>query len=655
MKKKRAIITIKKKLLVVFLLLAVVPVITIGAISYFNGTKAVETQIDYAAKESIKFLDQYITDTVEPKVKDADYFAETISKENIQINEGSELRKRLEEYAAIHPENASIFLGTKEGVMVQYPKKELPKGYDPRERDWYKNAENTSDTVISAAYLSASGDHVVTISKKLKDGSGVIGINLTVDTINKATRGISIGKDGYAALLGKEMNYISHPTIEPGTIAKEDFLKKLYTDDEGEFSYRYKEQDKKMTYLTNELTGWKVLGTMYKNEVVQASSNLIKILIVIEILTIIIGVMVAIYVTRSITRPLNALKGSANIISQGNLTKTIEIQSGDEIGELGDAFQTMKKNLRQLIIEADDNTEQVAAAAEQLSAAAEQTITAAERVGASIQEIAHDAENQTIAIDHTAQAMEEIANGVERISFNTENVNKEASDTAVHAEEGEAYVKRNVEHMETIYTHVNESDQIIQELNDHSGKITQIIAVISQIAEQTNLLALNAAIEAARAGEQGKGFAVVADEVRKLAEQSQTSAKQITDLVQEIQRKTEHSAEKMSKAAESVGTGIQLSNDTIVKFNEILAGVKSIAPQIAEISMIAKTVSGEVSAVSSTTKELAEIAKKNAAASDAVAASTQEQIASLEEVNASAKALSDGSEKLQGIIGRFTV
>ena len=655
MKKKRAIITIKKKLLVVFLLLAVVPVITIGAISYFNGTKAVETQIDYAAKESIKFLDQYITDTVEPKVKDADYFAETISKENIQINEGSELRKRLEEYAAIHPENASIFLGTKEGVMVQYPKKELPKGYDPRERDWYKNAENTSDTVISAAYLSASGDHVVTISKKLKDGSGVIGINLTVDTINKATRGISIGKDGYAALLGKEMNYISHPTIEPGTIAKEDFLKKLYTDDEGEFSYRYKEQDKKMTYLTNELTGWKVLGTMYKNEVVQASSNLVKILIVIEILTIIIGVMVAIYVTRSITRPLNALKGSANIISQGNLTKTIEIQSGDEIGELGDAFQTMKKNLRQLIIEADDNTEQVAAAAEQLSAAAEQTITAAERVGASIQEIAHDAENQTIAIDHTAQAMEEIANGVERISFNTENVNKEASDTAVHAEEGEAYVKRNVEHMETIYTHVNESDQIIQELNDHSGKITQIIAVISQIAEQTNLLALNAAIEAARAGEQGKGFAVVADEVRKLAEQSQTSAKQIKDLVQEIQRKTGHSAAKMSKAAESVGTGIQLSNDTIVKFNEILAGVKSIAPQIAEISMIAKTVSGEVSAVSSTTKELAEIAKKNAAASDAVAASTQEQIASLEEVNASAKALSDGSEKLQGIIGRFTV
>jgi len=655
MKKKRAIITIKKKLLVVFLLLAVVPVITIGAISYFNGTKAVETQIDYAAKESIKFLDQYITDTVEPKVKDADYFAETISKENIQINEGSELRKRLEEYAAIHPENASIFLGTKEGVMVQYPKKELPKGYDPRERDWYKNAENTSDTVISAAYLSASGDHVVTISKKLKDGSGVIGINLTVDTINKATRGISIGKDGYAALLGKEMNYISHPTIEPGTIAKEDFLKKLYTDDEGEFSYRYKEQDKKMTYLTNELTGWKVLGTMYKNEVVQASSNLVKILIVIEILTIIIGVMVAIYVTRSITRPLNALKGSANIISQGNLTKIIEVQSGDEIGELGDAFQTMKKNLRQLIIEADDNTEQVAAAAEQLSAAAEQTITAAERVGASIQEIAHDAENQTIAIDHTAQAMEEIANGVERISFNTENVNKEASDTAVHAEEGEAYVKRNVEHMETIYTHVNESDQIIQELNDHSGKITQIIAVISQIAEQTNLLALNAAIEAARAGEQGKGFAVVADEVRKLAEQSQTSAKQIKDLVQEIQRKTGHSAAKMSKAAESVGTGIQLSNDTIVKFNEILAGVKSIAPQIAEISMIAKTVSGEVSAVSSTTKELAEIAKKNAAASDAVAASTQEQIASLEEVNASAKALSDGSEKLQGIIGRFTV
>ncbi|GKU80742.1 methyl-accepting chemotaxis protein [Niallia sp. NCCP-28] len=655
MKKKRALLTIKKKLLAAFLLLALVPAIFIGTMSYLNGTKAVENQIDYAATESIKLLDQYITDTVEPKVKDADYFAETISKQNIQINEGSELRKRLEEYASIHPENASVFLGTTEGAMVQYPKKELPEGYDPRDRDWYKNAENKSNTVISDAYLSASGDHVVTISKKLKDGSGVIGINLTVDTINQVTREVNIGKEGYAALLGKEMNYISHPTIDPGTIAKEDFLKKIYVDDEGKFSYQYKDQDKKMVYLTNKLTGWKVMGTMYKNEIVQASDNLIKIIIVIEILTIMVGVSVAFYVTRLITKPLNDLKTSANIISQGNLTEAIKIKSQDEIGELGDAFQNMNENLRQLIIQVDENTEQVATASEELSAASEQTRAATEYVGASIQDIAFDAEKQTSAIDNTVLAIEEIAKGVKKISFNTESVNKQANNTAFHAEEGESFVKRNVEQMNTIYAHVNESDQMIQELNDRSSKINEIITVISQIAEQTNLLALNAAIEAARAGEQGKGFAVVADEVRKLAEQSQSSAKQITDLVQEIQLQTEQSAEKMNKAAKSVGTGIQISNDTIIKFNEILKGVKSIAPQIAEISTTVKVVSEEVSAVSSTTNELADIAKKNAAASDAVAASTQEQIASLEEVNASAKALADSSEELQGIIRRFTV
>ncbi|PKG23798.1 methyl-accepting chemotaxis protein [Niallia nealsonii] len=655
MKKKQAILTIKKKLLVAFLLLAVVPVIIIGTISYLNGTKTVKTQINYAAKESIKLLDQYITDTVEPKVKDADYFAETISKQNIQINEGSELRKRLEEYASIHPENASIFLGTTEGVMVQYPKKELPKGYDPRERDWYKNAENTSNTVISDAYLSASGDQVVTISKKLKDGSGVIGINLTVDTINRVTRGINIGKEGYAILLGKEMQYISHPTIDPGTVPKEEFFQKLYEGDEGQFSYQYNGTDKKMTYLTNGLTGWKVAGTMYKHEVMQASSNLIKITIIIGIVMILIGSIIAISVTSSITKPLNVLKTSANIISQGNLTEAIKLKSQDEIGELGNAFQNMSENLRQIIIQVDENTEQVAAAAEELSAASEQTRTATEHVGTSIQAIASDAEKQTMVIDNTAHAIEEIAKGVEKISFNIESVNKEASNTAFHAEEGEAFVKRNVEQMNTIYGHVNESDQMIQELNDRSSKINQIITVISQIAEQTNLLALNAAIEAARAGEQGKGFAVVADEVRKLAEQSQASAKQITDLVQEIQLKTEHSAEKMNEAAKSVGAGIQISNDTIIKFNEILTGIKSIAPQIAEISTIVKVVSEEVSAVSSTTNELAEIATKNADASENVAASTQEQIASLEEVNASAKALAENSEELQRIIRRFTV
>ncbi|MCM3217863.1 methyl-accepting chemotaxis protein [Niallia taxi] len=652
---KRIKMTIKRKLLLTFLLLVIIPAITIGGVSYLSANKAISNQITYAAEASVDLLNEYIDSTVEPKVKDAEFFAENISIDENSVKKNSDLRKRLDEYASLHPEAASIYVGTPNGDMIQYPIKKLPDGYDPRERDWYKNADAATDTFISDAYLSASGEMVVTISKKLTDGTGIIGINLKVDSIKDVAKKVTIGQEGYSLILGREKQYIYHPTKKSGTEAKDSFMAELYESNQGHLNYDYDGELKSMTFTTNKLTGWKIAGAMFKSEVDTASAPIVKSSLIIEILAIIVGVIIAVLVTRSIIRPIHKLKDSAIIISKGNLSEPIEVTSRDEVGELGNAFSDMKESLRELISQVDTNTEQVAAAAEELSAASEETKTATVHVASSIQQIASGAEVQTIGIEKTAKAIEKVGQGIGTIHENFEIVNKEARLTANHATEGGESVKKTVDQMNTIFGHVNESDKMIKSLNNRSKEINEISNVISGIAEQTNLLALNAAIEAARAGEQGKGFAVVAEEVRKLAEQSQTSAKQITGLIKDIQTSTEQTVEKMKQAADSVQTGIDVSQEAIVKFQAIIEGIKTMAPKMEEVSQIVKGVTGEMQSVTSTSFELANIAKENTAASESVAASTEEQIAVLEEVTASAKSLSSMSEELQELIRKFTV
>lgn len=645
---------IKSKLILSFLSMIIIPSMTIGFLSYNNASDEIENQMMYAASENVKLLDQYITNTIEPKITDVNYFSDSIFKKDIQGEESPEIIRRFNQYSKLHPETVSIYFATSNGLMIQNPRKDLPADYDPRERPWYIEAtKNQGQVVITDAYFSASGDFVVTIARTSSDGSGVIGINLKMDNIHELTRSVHIGKEGYAILLGKEKQYISHPTVDSGVVPEDSFFDRIYKDKSGEFDYKLENRDKKMSFTTNEITGWKIAGTMYTEEVDKAAAPILLKSIITQGIAILIGILVALIVTRSITVPINKLKKSASLISQGDLTEKIDLSSRDEIGELADDFQHMTENLRQLLYRVDVSTEQVAAASEELTASSEQTTTATVYVASAIQQVASGAESQTNGIEKTADSIDEIGRGMERITQNSVIVNERTKETAKQAEDGGESVRRTVEQMKIIYTQVSESDSMIKTLNDRSKKINEIINVISGIANQTNLLALNAAIEAARAGEHGKGFAVVADEVRKLAEQSQVSAQQITALINDIQLSTEQSVQKMAQAAKSVESGMEISNDTIQKFGDILNGVRTIAPQIEEVSIIAKQVSSEVQTVTATTHELASIAKENSAASESVAASTEEQIASLEEVNTSAKALSSMAEELQELVNKF--
>lgn len=656
MLKKLVSLKIRTKLILFSLGILLLPSIIIGTLAYSSAKQEIEKQMMSTSLESIMLLDSFITSTISPKVHDAETFAKMVNSDLVKGEDSPELRVKLEQYTNLHPETVSIYLGTTDGLMIQNPRKELAADYDPRQRPWYQEAmANKGQVIITDPYEASSGGIVITVARTTDDGSGVIGINLMIGNITQSASKIKIGNEGYVILLGREKNMIYHPTVEAGTLAEEDHYQLMYKDNKGEFDYQLDSQDKKMSFTTNELTGWKIGGTMYTSEISDSASPIFNKTLITVMISLIIGAVVTFFIIRSIVQPIRRLVGSTLAISEGDLTHEIEVKGKDEIAELAASFKNMTDNLKEIITQVDMNTEQVAAAAEELTASSDETTIATKQVANSIQQVASGAESQTIGIDKTVNTMNEITHGMETMTNNFVQVNSLTQQAVKHAEEGGESVQHTVAQMNEIHRQVESSDVIIKSLYDRSKQVNEIIGVISDISNQTNLLALNAAIEAARAGEQGKGFAVVADEVRKLADQSQNSASQIAKLIQAIQEDTEKSVEAMQLATKSVQDGILVSNKTIEKFDEILHGVRVMVPQMKEVSQIAEQITAEIKNVTDTSYELSEIAKENASSSENVAASTEEQLASLEEVALSAKSLSEMAENLQELVRKFKI
>lgn len=632
-----------------------IPAIIVGTFAYITAKDAVKEEILAGFSETITLLDMTVDNMLQLKVHDMEIFSGKISLNMYQGESSPDLRIMFSQYRDLHPEAEITYMGTSHGLFIQEPDVGVPEGYDPRKRPWYIDAmERKGEFIISDPYISAStNEMVVTISQAIKDGSGVVAVDINLNYLQGLTNQVNIGETGYAILLDKGKKYIAHPTEVAGSEVVDSLATTLYAKENGRFDVTLDDEQRIMVFVTNELTGWKLAGSIATAEIVAAAAPILKRTALILGIAIIIGAVAVFFISKSIIAPIIRLKEQAITISEGDLTQDIKIQSNDEIGHLGQAFNSMQESLRTLIQNVESSAELVASSAGQLSASAEQTGDATAQVATSIQEVAHSAEMQTDGVDGASRSLADISIGVTQIADNSVKVSELAYRATKEAEIGGQAVSDTVNQMTSIHKSVIESNAITKSLHERSKEVRSILNVITAIAEQTNLLALNAAIEAARAGEHGKGFAVVADEVRKLAEQSQSSATEIHEIVEGIQVDTANSVEIMEQITENVQGGVDVSNEAIEKFNHILQSLKEITPQMEEVSATAEQVSAAVQEVTATTNEIASSAQGNAAASQQVAASSEEQLASMEEISSSAESLSLMAEDLKELIAKF--
>ncbi|MBT9172830.1 MAG: Methyl-accepting chemotaxis protein McpB [Syntrophomonadaceae bacterium] len=320
---------------------------------------------------------------------------------------------------------------------------------------------------------------------------------------------------------------------------------------------------------------------------------------------------VGIYITRSITRPVAELVTSAKRLSEGDLTTDIAVLSGDEVGRLAEAFRKMSQQLRDLLRQIGLKADLVAASAQELSASSEQATSVSTENSATMNQI-------SLTVGDVVASVQQIAAA--------------ATNATTVAEAGEKSVSRVAEQMKSITGSTAEIGKAIAGLSKKSKDINQITNLITGIADQTNLLALNAAIEAARAGEQGRGFAVVADEVRKLAEQSAKAAGKINELILDIQAEAGEAVEKMEQNGKDVVAGTQIAQEAGLSFREITGAVSGLTERLREITAAANQM---VSGIHS------------------VAAASEEQSAAAEEVASSSTSLAVLAEELNTLLGRF--
>ncbi|WP_144472285.1 methyl-accepting chemotaxis protein TlpB [Bacillus safensis] len=651
--------SISKKLVFSFLFILLCPIIVLAFSSYHTASTSLNDQIMQSAKENVEQLDKNITKVVKVKTDAADFFSKWITEKKLKQKGTTDIQGRFEQFMSMNDDTEGIFVASSDGkVFSRYPNQKMPAGYVATERDWYKDGwAKNGELSVSAPYATAStGTLVVTISKKLEDGSGVIAMNLNIANLVKESNSINIGKQGFAFIGSPDRTYVAHPNKKAGTkISGGEWLEKLYSQDNGSMSYMFEGKEKQMEFTTNKATGWKIAGTMFVSEVEEAAQPVFNMATIILAGALIIGGILIFFIIRSITKPLSTLVSSSKKISQGDLTEKIDVRSKDEIGQLGTSFNEMSESLRDVIQAVQTSVENVASSSEELTASAGQTTKATEHITSSIETFSNGNENQNEMVEQSAAHLKQMNEGLNEVAETSDVITASSVQSKTVAETGGQLVEQTVGQMKTIDHSVKEAEGVINGLEHKSKDITNILGVINGIADQTNLLALNAAIEAARAGESGRGFSVVAEEVRKLAVQSSDSAKEIEKLVNEIVSEIETSQNMFKAVNEEVKNGLTITDQTKESFSQINEQTAEIAARINEMNTTVRELSKGSEQISKAVNEIADVSRESSASIQDIAASAEEQLASMEEISSSSTTLSQMAEELRDLIKKFKI
>ncbi len=346
-----------------------------------------------------------------------------------------------------------------------------------------------------------------------------------------------------------------------------------------------------------------------------------------SLLALLIGILAAVIITRQITRPLRETLGVVERIAAGDLTHNLRITRRDELGALQQGIQRMAVTLRELIGGIRDSVTQIASAAEELSAVTEQTSAGVN--------------SQKVETDQVATAMHEMAVTVQEVARNAEQASEAAALADGEARAGDKVVAEAIGQIERLAMEVVRSTEAMTVLQQESDKIGSVMDVIKAVAEQTNLLALNAAIEAARAGEAGRGFAVVADEVRGLAQRTQKSTEEIEGLVAGLQNGTQHVAQVMNNSRTLTDSSVVLTRKAGESLENITRTVSNIQSMNLQIAAAAEQQSAVAEEISRSIINVRDVSEQTAAASEETAASSVE--------------LARLGNQLQTLVSRFRV
>ncbi|MFS1517082.1 methyl-accepting chemotaxis protein [Bacillus sp. SM2101] len=369
----------------------------------------------------------------------------------------------------------------------------------------------------------------------------------------------------------------------------------------------------------------------------------------------IIGSLISFLNYQKFFRPMTMIIKHTNRLAEGDLTSRLDENRTGSLKPIAISINEMSDEWHQLITKVYDVSIQVSERSQELSSSTEMNNRATEQIALALQGVASGTDNQLSKTASTSQFMSDISSGINQVASSIQSVARLTETTNKQANLGTEAVTKTAAQMTQIQQQAAFASEIVNKFGEKSKAIGKIVTLITEIAEQTNLLALNAAIEAARAGEHGKGFAVVADEVRKLAEQSGSATEDIRKLIEEIQFEADKAVQSMIEGKTDVTNGLSLINQTGQAFNEIAKMIEEIATQSTEVSTTVEHVNASANNIVVASEEIVNIAEQSSANTQNVAALTEEQSATMEDISHATVVLANTAAELQAMVGRFKV
>ena len=585
---------IKTKLLIAFSIATVLPVLVVSAIT---GFLASDQALKDFAKNSGQTLgaveetfDQFLTDikyvvgfmaesdlVSDPNAKPLTTYHEKegkapskVAKQNGGREEG--VFNLFEDIGKNNPNYVYVYIGDDADGYLEWPGTYGYNEWHPKQRAWYTRAMQTPGEVVlrdayywepdDAVYVSA----VRTYNKGNKIG-GVVAVDVSIKTLTEMANRTKLGSSGSIMVIentGTVLVDAIHPenNFKPIGELDGDAYQMIAKSSAGVVNFSLDGENYYANIYTSPNLKWKFVGLMPASEIYLSTVEMVKTTAIVCVLLLIVFGFVAYLMAKGFITPIESVSNHLRTLAEGegDLTSQIDIQTNDETGSLSNWFNQFIETTRKLILGIKKSSIQIDKIAAETSAKASEVAQSATKQLQSIELIAEAGQQMLIASNEAAESC-----------ANSAQFSEKGLETTIA---GKTLLKNSAEGVNRLGARLKESNNIITELQKETVNINQILSTIQAIAEQTNLLALNAAIEAARAGEQGRGFAVVADEVRTLAGRTQESTEQISSILGLLANRTKQASDSMMTSVSESENAINLSDQALVSFEQIEEVVK---------------------------------------------------------------------------------